>query len=310
MDAGEDLNDRLLFLSTTGEVAVYSGTDPDNANAWRLDAVYSIPPPVGFKGYTELGGDLLILTRSGILPLSRVVAGEANAAIFEATISKMINRTVNRVYQSIGTTGDWQLISVQSLQAVVLEIPPVGSTPAKQFVMNTLTGAWGEFTLPATTFSNYLGKAYFGGAGVVYLQGQGARLDNIKRDGSGGVPIQCSLFSAFSELESPGVLKHFKMVRPIFQGQQIPSYKIAVNVDYDTALLTGNPPNPPPSSGTYLWDSALWDSAFWSSGVTVTRPWSGIKGLGYAVAILLRVAATEQVSFVAGQLLFEESDGI
>lgn len=310
MDAGEDIEDRLMFVSSTGELAIYAGTDPNSATDWKLQAVYEVPAPVGVKSYAELGGDILLLTRSGIIPLSRVVNGQANAAIFESSLSKRISTIINTLFRISGSSDRWQLGNALSSQAIVIVMPPISPTPGRQYVMNVVTGAWTQFDVQATCFTEFKGDIYFGDESGRVLRFGDVFKDDIKLDGSGGVPIQCSLFTAYSDLGASGTLKHFKMIRPIFQGAHTPSFKIAVNVDYSLSPLAGAPANPGAASAFYLWDSAFWDDAFWSSSATVSRPWCGIQGLGYTVAMLLKAATIERTQLAGGQILYEPADGI
>jgi len=309
LDAGEDLEDRLMFASSTGELAIYEGTDPDNVDTWKLSSVFKTASPIGGKPYIDVGGDVLMLNKEGILPLSRVVSGEANAALFEATLTKRINRTLNQLINSIGYVDDWEIHNIFFLQAVGIVVPSRGDIPARQYVMNTLTGAWTKFDLPADCFSEFKGAAFFGSGDKVYIFGKDD-LDNVAFDGSGGRPIQAGFFSAFNYMGNPGTIKHFKFVRPIFQTVNEPSYSLRLNIDFDLDTLPGAPPNPGTLSTGALWDLAIWDDALWSASNLVSRPWSGVSGLGYAAALLLRVAATAQTRLSALTLTFEEGAGL
>src|SRR6056297_1437704 len=73
LDSGAGLDDVCLFVSDRGEVAVYEGTDPSSADTWRLAGVYEIGDPVNKHGFFKAGGDLAILTKDGIIPVSAAV---------------------------------------------------------------------------------------------------------------------------------------------------------------------------------------------------------------------------------------------
>ncbi len=60
IDAGDGADDHLVFISSNGECAVYSGTDPSTAATWQLVGVYTIGRPIGRRCCRKYAGDLLI----------------------------------------------------------------------------------------------------------------------------------------------------------------------------------------------------------------------------------------------------------
>src|SRR6187399_2978647 len=45
VDSGAGMNDKLVFISSKGEVAIYSGSDVEDATAWSLEGVYRLGSP-------------------------------------------------------------------------------------------------------------------------------------------------------------------------------------------------------------------------------------------------------------------------
>jgi hypothetical protein len=311
VDGGEDLDNKLVFVSSNGEVAVYSGTDPDNAVTWSLDAVFFMGRPTGDKSFTEFGGDVFMNTSYGIVPLSKVIMGKMQESPNQQAISKRINRTLNALILSKKYPPNWELYNFPMLQAVVLIIPPTGNAPALQFVMNSLTGAWTRLDVPVNCGMVARDTFYFGTTdGRVCEYGNGNYLDDVKLDGSGGSPVICNLFSAYSYMGDPTTLKHWKLIRPIFQSDQPPSYLVHLNVDYDTAALAGNPAPPGAEQTNPIWDVAIWDQAFWSSAFTVFRPWVGVSALGFACALLMKAATNDATTLVAIEYVYEPGGAI
>lgn len=225
----------------------------------------------------------------------------------DSSFSKRISTTVNRLVNSNVYGKDWELINLPKYQSVVILIPTTSSLPAIQLIMNTLTGAWTRFDLPTHCGAEAGGKLFFGtNDGRVCIFGGGNNLDGVKLDGTGGVPVQCSLFAAYNYMEDHTTLKHFKLVRPIFQTDQPPSYRLTLNMDFDTATLAGSPAPPGPDTTNPLWDAAIWDQSFWSAALTTFRPWVGVSGVGFCCALLLKVASTDSISFVAVEYVFEK----
>ena len=54
-DSGSGMDDRCVFVSDQGEVAIYQGSDPSNASTWSLVGVYSITEPLGVNCHFDAG---------------------------------------------------------------------------------------------------------------------------------------------------------------------------------------------------------------------------------------------------------------
>jgi hypothetical protein len=312
LDSGSGMDDKLAFFSSQGEFLIYGGTDPADATKWQLESMFYISAPIGNSPTCELGGDVILMTRNGVIPLSSVVKGEASIAVSNSALSKRISRTLNRIVNSRFYTPNWEISNIPVLQAVLINIPATSDQPARQYVMNSLTGAWTRFTMPMRCTGLSGGKLYFGTTdGRVCLYG-GVTRDDVKRDGTGGEEIICSMFSAYNYFGDPTTNKHYKLVRPIFQAVTPPGYKLRLNVDYDLTALGGNPPVPGPEGDQYLWNAinSLWDQAFWASQGTTYFPWTGVTGLGFCAALLMKVNSSETANFAAMEVVFEAGGSI
>jgi len=311
VDGGDGLDNKLVFVSNIGEVAVYAGDNPDDADQWVLQAVFYSSAPIGDRSFGEFGGDVYLTTVLGVIPLSKILSGSMGQTPVSSTVTKRVNRTLNRIIVSKAYNPNWELHNIPTLQAISLIIPANGLAPAVQFVMNSSTGAWTRIDMPVNTGRLSRGEFYFGTEdGRVMIFGGGNYLDNVKQDGTGGDPVICSLFSAYSYMGDPGVLKHWKLIRPIFQSDQPPSYLLKLNVDYDTAALSGNPQPPGAEQTDPIWDVAIWDQAFWSSAFTVYRPWIGVSAMGFACALLMKAATNDATTLVAVEYVYEPGGAI
>jgi len=311
VDGGDGLDNKLVFVSNLGEIAVYVGDNPDDADNWRVQAVFFASAPIGDRSFVEFGGDVYITTVLGVLSLTKILMGAMSQSPDNIALTKRINRTLNRLILSKDYVANWELKNLPTLQAIVLIIPPVGEKPAIQFVMNSSTGAWTRLDIPVNTGCLARGDFYFGTVdGKVMLHGGGNYLDGVKLDGSDGKPVICSLFSAYSYMGDPTSLKHWKLIRPIFQSDQPPSYLVKLNVDYDTAALSGNPQPPGAEQTDPIWDVAIWDQAFWSSSFTVYRPWIGVSAMGFACALLMKAATNDATTLVAIEYVYEPGGAI
>jgi hypothetical protein len=79
------------------------------------------------------------------------------------------------------------------------------------------------------------------------------------------------------------------MVRPIFLTDGSPSVVSGINVDFSDDDVTGAISFAPIATGT--WDSALWDVGLWGGGLTVTKYWQGVTGVGFSGALRLKIVS-------------------
>jgi hypothetical protein len=67
LDGGSGPDDMAVYVTTEGQVAIYQGTDPSDANEWALVGVYDVAKPIGGRCLVRYGADLAILTEDGML---------------------------------------------------------------------------------------------------------------------------------------------------------------------------------------------------------------------------------------------------
>ena len=70
VDSGSGLDDKCIFVTDQGEVVIFAGTDPTSSTNWRQEGCYDISRPLGKNAHVKLGGDILVATIDGIVPLS------------------------------------------------------------------------------------------------------------------------------------------------------------------------------------------------------------------------------------------------
>ena len=72
LDGGEGVEDLLCIIMTSGEVLIYSGSNP--GSDFSLVGTFRIAEPIAEKrAIAKLGGDVIVMTKEGYLPLSQVV---------------------------------------------------------------------------------------------------------------------------------------------------------------------------------------------------------------------------------------------
>lgn len=284
-DTGAGLDDRLIFITSNGELASYSGSDPSDAANWNLDSVFYLAPPLGDRAITANGGDILILCRRGLVPASTLLYGSAAEVAYSGTFTKLINRAIQRL------TAQWQQLPYPievfvhvDLQWITINIYDSDLRKKVQYVMNAITGAWGRFDYPVRTIRTIDGITYMGtDDGRVLVITKNFYQDNVHIDGTGGSPIEWSGMSAYTYLNDPTALKHADMIRPVFQAEVKPSFRLRVLPDWRTDEYTVPVP-PGVAVANARWDISLWDSAVWAGLENVYRPWMSANQLGFAFA--------------------------
>ena len=79
VDTGSGLDDKCIFVTDQGEVVIFAGTDPTASANWRQEGCYDISRPLGKNAHVKLGGDILIATVDGILPLTATMQKDVSA---------------------------------------------------------------------------------------------------------------------------------------------------------------------------------------------------------------------------------------
>jgi hypothetical protein len=132
----------------------------------------------------------------------------------------------------------------------------------------------------------------------------GQYVDNVLRDGTGGNPIEGSLFSAYTYLENPTNNNHAKFIRPVFQTEVKPSFTTRVLPDFRIDPFV-QPAIPNPARGVAKWDLSRWDTAVWAGTENVYRPWVSANVLGYAFAWQCNVSTSSKLSIAGIQWIYE-----
>ena len=294
-DAGDGMDDVAIFVTSEGEVAVYSGTDPSSANTWALIGVFAIGRPIGRRFFVKAGSDLILITEDGFVPLSGILTMDRSQAEL-AALSQQIAKAVNDAVRASKNVFGWQAILYPRGQMLVFNIP-ISTTTQHQYVFNTITGAPCRFTgINALCFGILNGNLYWGGQdGSVY------QFDDSSSDN--GVAIEADGAQAFSYFKSPSQSKIFKLAEPIFESDGNPNAAIDINVDFQVKEPTGVAQASPVRSG--LWGSSLWGVGIWGTAGQIYRGWRGIRGSGRSAAIRIRIdTTTARPSWIATNFTF------
>jgi hypothetical protein len=281
IDAGYGVDDLAVFVTSNGEVAVYKGSNPSDPTDWSLIGIWNIGSTFARKCVFKYGGDILLLTQQGLVPLS---AGLQSTRLDpRVNITDKIFYAISQATDNYSSNFGWQINYLAKYNMLILNVPVTGGT--EQYVMHNITKSWCRFTnISANCWEMSDEDMYFGGTGFV------ARFYDSFADA--GTNIKGFVQQAYSYFESRGQQKRFTLVRPILQTDNgVPTVLCGLSTDYETVDLTNQISFNPAILLTGEWDLDVWDNANWGGGLVTSKSWQGVTGIGYAGSISMNVAS-------------------
>jgi len=299
IDAGYGVDDNLVFMTSQGELIVYAGTDPSSSTTWALIGVWQLGEPIGNRCLLKWGGDLLVLTSDGLIPLASAL--QSSRLDPRVALSDKIQGAISAATSNYGTgytSRGWQLVYYPARNALWVNVP-VGLNTQEQYVMNTITKSWCQFQgWAANCWSIFQDVPYFGTDGVVCVAWDATYADN-------GTNIDTFSLQAFNYFEARGIKKYFTRARLSIFTDGVPSIYIGMNVDFDVSNTTAPLSFSPSAYG--LWDTGVWDTAIWGSGNVITNNWQGITGIGYCGAVQMKSASSGlQIEWASTDVVYQQ----
>jgi hypothetical protein len=276
-DAGDGIDDYIVFMTSEGEAIVYSGTDPGTAVSWARLGTYFIGKPLGRRSFIQYGGELLAITQEGVFNMAE---GLKYASINErVAITDKTKDSFNAAARDVGSSFGWEAIAYPLKNAILFNIPL--SLQSEQYVINTITGAWSRFKgWDTEVFCMYNDELYFGGSTVVTKAWTG--VSDL------GANIVAEFKTAFNNFGEISQSKKINMFRPMLQTNGALSYLTDIEIDFSNTNYTGVASYTPSTAAT--WDSATWDSGTWQGGLQTVRQWSSPDaGVGYYIAGKIKI---------------------
>jgi len=293
LDAGYGIDDYLAFITSNGEVVVWRLTDPTTPSGISMTGLWRVGAPIGRRCWLKYGGDLLIITQDGVVPMSSAL--QSSRLDPRVSITNKIQYAVSQAVSLYGQNFGWSLLYYPKENQLIMNVP-IATGQEQQYVMNTITKSWCNFTgWFATCWEIWKDDPYFGGDGYVALAWNGT-VDDISN-------INGFALQSFQNYGS-ATQKQCKMIRYHLLSNGTPAIFGNVNVDYNLADQSAQLNF---STSPYgVWDSGLWDVAYWGGGLNPTADWQGTTGIGYSFAPTLNTATQGiELQWVATDLVFE-----
>lgn len=283
LDSGAGLDDVCLFVSDQGEVAVYEGSDPSNAANWSLVGVYEIGQPLNKHAYFKAGGDLAVLTKDGIIPISEALQKD-RAALQSVAVSYPIEDAWRNAIA--GATRDYPVsVSLwQSQTLLLVGTPALFQNLNVSFMANARTGAWGRITGWDVRCSEVSGDTlYFGSEnGKVYEADAGGSDDGTAYSG-----FYVPKFSASAQMRSAN------SVGITYRATGEAALMLEAMADYKVTDLAV--PEPLTAAEGATWGSGVWGQFVWGSGneTDTFTAWQSASANGYSLAPAVAVSLNQ-----------------
>lgn len=305
LDTGGGLQNQCIFVTTEGEVAVFQGIDPSSAAGWSLVGVYRIGKPLGPKAWFSAGGDVVIATDIGLIPLSQAINRDV-AALSPASVSFPIETAWNEAV-AIRRFDDWNCIVWPERQMVLTALPTGNGVQPRMYVANARTGRWCEFdNWDGKCLVTFQGRLFFGSTGGQVIEGYVTGLDRGETYTGVYVPL-------FNDFGTPTNIKIPELAKVMLRGNA--KVKVGTSMQYDYQINLPAAPSAMPVDSAALWGVARWGVNKWGTAdsKTVQDDLQSVSGSGFAFAPAIQITSgsiarlgTEiiriDVTYVAGDL--------
>lgn len=307
VDGGDGLDDLLVFISTSGDVAIYEGTDVASSNTWQSRGTWFIGTPPSSRNIgRNIGGQLHLLSAFGLISVNDLVQG---VTVQQATGQNSIARRITRLIRSDMATKlsdeEWDVVPLPSQGSFLILRPFSSDETPIQYVFGFTRAAWGFWRDPPMNCCvEWNGTTYFGDKdGTVHIM-QGA-LDAVSRDGTGGTDVSFSFLTAFSDMGAPVRLKKVHYIQPRFiaDGGVAPAFNSCAVYDYslvEPLLTVGSV-----TGAGSAWDVALWDLNIWGGTSTASERVLGGSGEGTMVALAVQGRSQDRTTLLELNVIYE-----
>lgn len=301
VDSGAGPDDRMVFVTSAGEVIVYQGTNPGSASTWALIGVYVIGTPLGRKCIVKTGSDLVIITQNGAFPLSAI--WQESGVNYARAVSRKIEPVFNDSARLYGSNFGWKATLFQAQSAIIFNVPVLENGTHYQYVMNTITQAWCRFTgWNAEDFEVFNGELYYcqGTTVIKAWTGTGDQGNNIDAYAKG----------AFNYFSSRGQLKKFNLYRPVFNVNSSLAFLTDLDIDFDNKPIVATASYTPTNYAVF--GVSKWGDATWAPGLIAVRNWQvSSNWLGYCAATKIKISTkTILVQWVSTDYIIEVGSGL
>lgn len=306
IDGGQGIDDLTAFITSEGEVLVYSGINPNDANNWSLKGSYKMSKPIGYQCILPYQGDIVIISEDGYIPMSKALAqnnsGQSSIAFSDAIRGMVLDRTAENK-----TKEGWQGLVYTKRGYAIFNVPT--GQQFEQHVINVNTGAWCRFTgIRSHCWCVFNNNIYFGSDNYVYKYDDGYSDD--------GVAIEGVVQQAYNNLGTQQI-KKIQLLNPRTKCSAKYNLNIYTNMDFEEQKV--NYILDVGQLGKSIWNVAKWsipsnDLEYkWgtSSATKINSQWVGNSATGYNASIVFKTKTKgNKIEWYNTGIRFEVGTGI
>ncbi len=295
-DAGDGQDDLTVFVMSTGQIIVYRG---DPASSFELVGKFgdeNSAPPIGRQCLIKVGGELVVITRLGLLPLSAAMSAASSLDFSVLDPWGKIAALIRTEAESHGAKPGWHGALHNGI--LYINIPQSAGILSKQIVLVTRTGAWSTYSgWNASSIRAFDNALYFG------AQTGGLVRKVVKGDDNGAAVIATARGAFLTP--SGNRTNVFTAIRPRIQAQGDVAGFVGVDTDFFERPLIGNSVDLVRDIDTTPWGSP-WGSP-WGAKPEPIATWFSVNGDGRNAAVKLQVfAQSDEVKWLATDVLYRQ----
>lgn len=267
IDGGSGPDDHYVLYTSEGELVVFRGSDPAVLANWTYVGTYYIGRPTGTECLKKFGGDLLILSENGIIPMSTLSLSTTRD--YQNTLTSRIQPTIANASALYGSQPGWKIHPIPRLSLLLVN-SPTSSSLSTQYVYHTVSKGWSTFSgWNAADFIEFNGSTYLTtGTSVVKA------FTGFTDYGSAITAICDTAYNRFGTRQQ----QQLSLIRAIFAASTNVSYTLGIAQDfsgnYSENFYAGS------NANVGFWDSGLWDTAAWGGSFNLRRDWVTIASEG------------------------------
>jgi hypothetical protein len=212
---------------------------------------------MGMNCWTPIGGDVLIATVDGIIPISASIqkdTSQLELAAITRTIKPMWRDEVNKKRAL-----PWTMCKWDEYGALFVTWP--GGIAGSQYcaVVNIATGAWARFVgWDAMCFGRMRGDMFFGTQAGIIMQADRTGYDD-------GVPYTAVLVGGWEMFSSQSATIVWRQARASFSSRAGEPFQPQLSATTDYVIVLPPPPSAAPDPGVLdVWDQGLWGPSAWT----------------------------------------------
>lgn len=298
MDTGTGPDDTLVIYYTTGEILLYQGDDPGDADNWALIGSFKVGKPQSKHAIVNYGPDVILLTQTGYVNLSDAMRSDQSTdyPAFSRRIWPQIADIVNAENNASGNAwglnnrayvwGDGLILFTVDLSSYIGEFPT-----RYIYCLNVSTGAWSRWVglSPSANFVEFGNALYFCQSATNDIM-MSSSYDTATET------ITCSALPAFTDMGIADKKKHLTAVQfscniPTPRSIQATGYS-DFNLEGSLPTVTAYAGGSPPSEGV-----GTFPNVRKAMKHTTYKGWQNIHAYGYNVSMAVQMATNDRTLY-------------